>query len=244
MRQKKLNIWALYFVAIMAHLCCLGQDSNDDFAEFEAEFSIDDVEEVYDPFISYNKVMYRANDRLYIHVLKPVTKVYSDLIPLAGRSSVERFFTNILFPLRFVNNVLQLKLHGASVETGRFLCNTTAGGLGFFDPAFNWCGWLPRNEDFGQTLGHYGVGAGPPVVLPFFGQSNIRDAFSKVPDHFLNPLSYLQPGYVAAGVKTYDKINFISVHEAEFDSLRKDALVPYTFFRDAYLQMRNKEIEE
>jgi len=222
---------------------CHSSDNDDDFDDFEAEFAAGDAER-NDPFEGYNRFMHKANDRLYVYVFRPVARGYAKAVPLSGRLAVDRFFKNLLFPVRFVNNTLQMKFKGASVELGRFVCNTTAGVLGFWDPARKWWEWEPYNEDFGQTLGHYGVGSGPPFVIPFFGHSNIRDTFSMIPDYFLKPVNYVEPWYASAGIKFYAKTNYLSLNTEKFDSLRKDAVEPYTFFRDGYHRMRNKEIEE
>jgi len=148
-----------------------------------------------------------------------------------------------------VNNVLQLKFDNALEETGRFLINSTFGLLGFFDPAKEDLEWKAHNEDFGQTLGFYGVGPGPHVVLPFLGPSNIRDAFSIIPDSMLNPTSeyfYDLPfdssnGIVLNGVFY---INKASLHLGEYESLKKDAIDFYPFMRDLYEQNRINEIKE
>ncbi len=153
-------------------------------------------------------------------------------------------FSNLVFPVRFVNNVLQLKFDNALEETGRFLINSTFGLLGFFDPAKEELEWKAHNEDF-----FYGVGPGPHVVLPFLGPSNMRDAFSIIPDSMLNPTSeyfYDLPfdasnGIVLNGVFY---INKASLHLGEYESLKKDAIDFYPFMRDLYEQNRINEIKE
>ncbi|MBU2649097.1 VacJ family lipoprotein [bacterium] len=224
-------------------------ENDDELDEFEAEFEAA-KQEVSDPLEGYNRAMTTFNDRLYLWVLVPVAKGYSAVLPEAPRRGVRHFFHNLLYPLRFVNNLLQFKIKNAGEETLRFVTNTTIGILGFWDPAKEWFGLRPHDEDFGQTLGFYGVGAGPHIVLPFFGPSNLRDTFSMVPDNFLDPVGQAKPigqtdSYVAEyGVRGFDAVNEASLRPGEYESLKKDAVDFYPFLRDSYEQMRNKQIKE
>ena len=92
------------------------------------------------------------NDAFYTHVLFPVGRGYRYVVPEDGRVAISNFFNNLTFPLRFVNNLLQLKFKNTLEETGRFVINTTVGLLGFFDPAKSWFGLEAHDEDFGQTV--------------------------------------------------------------------------------------------
>ncbi len=236
---------SLLFLVLMCSYCC-GVDTSldDEFDdEFEDEFADKEASRPSDPLRLYNRFMFRINDRLYFWLMKPVAVGYSKVVPEGGRIAVNRFFRNITFPIRFVNNVLQLKFKNAGVECARFGVNTTVGILGFGDPARR-LGLTPRSEDFGQTLGRYGAGSGFHLVLPVLGPSNLRDAVGRVPDYFLNPISYVDPTEAALTISAYEKENYMSLHIGEYESLKKDALDPYTFIRDAYEQNRNKMIEE
>lgn len=225
-------------------------DDEDDFGdEFEDEFK---TEAIFDPLSGYNRVMTDINDKLYTYVLEPVAKGYKYVLHEEVRSSIGKFFHNLLYPLRFVNNVLQLKFKNAMEETGRFLVNSTVGLLGFFDPAKSYLEWDVHNEDFGQTLGFYGVGAGPHIVLPILGPSNLRDTFSLYPDYALDPKTYVgdrsynlaNDSLTGLGYATLEKINFISQHTGEYDMLKKDAVDLYPFLRDIYEQRRIQLIKE
>jgi phospholipid-binding lipoprotein MlaA len=224
-------------------------DEDDEMDEFETEFEEAKIE-VYDPFGGYNRAMTTFNDTLFLWVLTPISQGYAYVVPEAPRSGISNFFTNLLYPIRVVNNLLQFKLKNAGEETLRFVTNTTIGILGFWDPAREWFGLEAHDEDFGQTLGYYGIGAGPHIVLPFFGPSNLRDALSKIPDNFLDPVGQERPigqtdNYVTEyGVRAYDVTNEISLRPGEYESLKKDALDFYPFLRDSYEQMRNKQIKE
>ncbi len=240
--RRTLKLLTISFSSFLSLAVSHAQDS--DFDEFESEFEEQNVEEISDPLIKCNRFFYRANDSLYEWVLRPVAKGYGKVVPEGGRTSINKFFKNIAFPIRFVNNILQLKPKGTGVEFSRFAVNSTVGILGFFDPAKSCMDLEPYDEDFGQTLGHYGVGGGAPIILPFFGQSNVRDAIGQIPDYFLNPLSYITPVYASTAVKIYDKENLLSLHYQELDSLREEALDPYVFFRDVYQKTRKNKIEE
>ncbi|NQY93153.1 MAG: VacJ family lipoprotein, partial [Campylobacteraceae bacterium] len=135
------------------------EDKFDDDLEDEFDDEFDDEEIVVnDPFSSYNRTMTYFNDVVYMNVLIPVSTGYSKVVPVVFRQGFSNMFDNLIFPVRFVNNILQLKFDNALEETGRFLVNSTLGLLGFFDPAKEELEWQAHNEDFGQTLGFYGVG--------------------------------------------------------------------------------------
>ncbi len=215
----------------------------DDF-DLEEEFEDESDTEVSDPLRGYNRFMTKFNDKLYYWVLKPVAKGYNIVVPEPGRLAVNRCFKNIFFPVRLVNNLLQLKVKRAGIESARFGVNTTIGILGLRDPAKTWLNLDACKEDFGQTLGHYGMGSGFHLVLPIIGPSNLRDTVGLVPDYLLNPISYIDNIYISAGVESYRRINNISLHLGEYESLQKDALDFYIFMRDTYEQNRKMQIEE
>ena len=229
--------------------------------EFEDEFSASE-KEVFDPLSGYNSVMTEFNDGFYIFVLDPVARGYRWVPPEEARRGVKNFFHNLLFPLRFVNNVLQLKAKNAGEEFLRFSINSTVGILGFWDPAKEWFGLEAHEEDFGQTLGHYGVGGGFHVVLPFLGPSNLRDMFSLYPEMQMDPVNYVenrpynipQPEgeYLGLSRKTLQQseltllktINRESLRIGQYANLKKDAIELYPFLRDIYEQNRAKLIKE
>ena len=229
--------------------------------EFEDEFGAAE-NEVFDPLSGYNRVMTDFNDSLYVWVLDPVARGYRWVLPYAARRGVKNFFHNLLFPLRFVNNALQLKIKNAGEEFLRFSINSTIGILGFWDPAKEWFDLEAHEEDFGQTLGYYGVGGGFHVVLPFLGPSNVRDMFSLYPDMQMDPVNYVenrpynfpkQEGeYQGVSKQTLQEvdltllkiINRESLRIGQYANLKKDAIELYPFLRDVYEQNRAKLIKE
>lgn len=227
-------------------------DEFDSFDEFDEEFDGEAAEEDWDPLSGYNRAMTTFNDAFYTHVLFPVARGYRYVVPEDGRVAIANFFDNLMYPLRLVNNLLQLKFKNSAEETGRFVINTTVGLLGFFDPAESWFGLEEHDEDFGQTLGYWGVGAGPHIVLPILGPSNLRDTFSMAADWEVDPLVYQgernynlvsrdEEGWM---VKSFDYLNNGSLHIEEYESLKKDAVDLYPFFKHIYEEMRKKKIEE
>ncbi len=224
-------------------------DDDELFDEFEDEMQI---EEIYDPFSGYNRIVTSFNDTLYMHVFTPFSKGYNMIVHEEIRKSVAKFFHNLYYPPRFVNNLLQGKFQNASEETGRFLINSTIGVLGLFDPAKSQFNLEAHEEDFGQTLGFYGVGSGPHIVIPILGPSNLRDAIGIIPDSFLSPIDYTSRGYFTItdnwasylGVRTYEEVNDFSLNVEQYEKLKKDAIDLYPFLRDVYEQYRDKQIEE
>ncbi len=218
--------------------------ANDDSFDLEDEFEESSAESIIDPFSGYNRVMTQVNDRVYFWLLKPVSQGYRAVVPEFARLSVGRFFRNLLMPINFTNNLLQLKLKRAGTELARFVINTTIGVLGFGDPAAVSFGLQAHPEDFGQTLGHYGVGGGFHLVLPLLGPSNLRDTFSLIPDYYLDPISYIDKPEERLAIRAYKQVNHTSLHIGEYESLKEDAVDFYTFLRDGYEQRRVQQIKE
>jgi len=217
---------------------------NDDLFDLEEEFEAAEAEPVIDPLSGYNRVMTQINDKVYFWALKPVSQGYRAVVPEGGRLAVGHFFRNLLMPVRFVNNLLQLKLKQAGTELTRFIVNSTVGVLGFGDPAGDYFGLQAYPEDFGQTLGHYGIGSGFHIVLPLLGPSNLRDTFGLIPDYYLDPVSHIEHSETALAVKAYKSVNHTSLHIGEYESLKNDAVDLYTFLRDGYEQRREQQIKE
>ena len=226
-----------------------GSSVNGELSEFSDEF---EVKEIYDPLNKYNRFMTVINDAVYEIVLKPVAKGYKKVVHVEIRESVRNFFNNLYFPVRFANNILQGKFYYASEEAGRFVINSTIGVLGLFDLANSKFNLQAHEEDFGQTLGFYGVGSGFHIVLPLLGPSNLRDAISLYPDSFLSPIDYTDRDYFTitdtvleyAGAKAVEKTNYISLDIDAYDKLKKDSVDLYPYLRDIYEQHRESQIKE
>ncbi len=214
-------------------------DEFDEFGEFDRQ-----TEDVFDPLSGYNRAMTTFNDRFYYWVVKPAATGYDMVIPVPVRRSVDNFFRNIGYPARFINCVLQLKGEAAVNETARFLLNSTAGMVGFFDPARDSLGIEPHDEDFGQTLGRYGLNGGFHLVLPFFGPSNLRDSGGLLVDMFMDPVFYMEGYYMGTVSWSVDGLNYTSLHLGEYERMKSEAIDLYAFLRNAYEQNREKKIRE
>ncbi|MDO5045363.1 MlaA family lipoprotein [Campylobacter sp.] len=209
--------------------------------EFDDEFK--DKSEVFDPLSGYNRVMTNVNDFLYVNIFNPAIRGYNYVVPQPVREMGGNFFDNLMFPIRFVNNLLQFKFKEAGEETLRFVVNTIIGFGGLTDGA-KYYDLQRHDEDFGQTLGYWGVGSGFHIVLPILGPSNLRDMFGLAGDYFTNPITYVEPQSTSAGIKVYHRANSMSLDPDAYERLKKDAVDLYPFLRDAYEQRRNYLIKE
>jgi phospholipid-binding lipoprotein MlaA len=199
---------------------------------------------IADPLEPFNRAMYHFNDKLYFWALKPVARGYGKIVPEVARVGVRNFFSNIASPIRIVNCVFQANFAGAVRELGRFVVNTVWGIGGFLDPASDNSINLPKqDEDFGQTLGVYGLGQGFYINWPVFGPSSPRDTVGMIGDLFLHPFTYLVDSDVLVGIKAYEKVNATSLAIGDYESLKDAAVDPYVALRDAYVQYRLNQVK-
>lgn len=137
------------------------EDEDEEYLEEE------EMETIADPLKPFNRLMFDFNDKLYFYLLKPVAQAYEAVLPEPVRVSIRNFISNITTPVRLLNCILQGKAEKAGIEYSRFMVNTIAGGLGFFDVAKKYSNLQKQDEDFGQTLGYYGMKEGFYIVWPF-----------------------------------------------------------------------------
>ena len=189
-----------------------------------------------DPLERYNRHMTDFNDRVDRAALKPVAQAYSDYVPSPVRECVGNIFGNIADVPNALNNLLQGKPAAAVSDLCRVVINTTVGVLGCFDVAGK-AGLEKSDEDFGQTLGRWGLGSGPYFVWPFLGPSTIRDSAGRVVGIYTDPLVYL--GWVDTRNALYaTRLVDARAHLLPAEKLLEGALDRYQFIRDAYLQRR------
>ncbi len=192
---------------------------------------------VNDPLEGYNRVMYGFNDAADRAVIKPAAQVYDAVLPDPIQKGVSNFFRNLNEITVIINDLLQLKFGQAFHDTGRFLLNTTVGVAGVFDVAGH-AGYESHNEDFGQTLGYWGVDTGPYVVLPFFGPRTVRDTVGLVGDYYTDPVTYLEDNGARNALIILKAIDYranLLGAEKILDEATDDE---YIFVREAYLQRR------
>ena len=193
-------------------------------------------QEAWDPIEPFNRAMYKVNDIGDRYLLRPVAVGYERGLPPQMRSGIQNFFSNIRYPITIVNDFLQGKFRAGGRDTGRFVLNTTVGLFGFFDPATR-IGLTENNEDFGQTLGKWGIGEGPYIVLPVFGPYTLRSVTGSVADSPLTPLIDITSSDVdvAWALWTTYQVDKRS-RLLDADQQVYEAYDPYLFVRDAYLQ--------
>jgi len=222
-----------------------------------------DAGEEYDPWEPVNANIFAFNLKVDRYVLKPVAKGYDFILPDVVQVGISNIFSNLRFAPRFLNNVFQGKLKGAGIEVGRFLINSTVGLAGFFDLATK-VNLVTPEEDFGQTLGFYGVKPGPYVVLPFLPPFTARDFVGFVGDVFLNPINWLvlpvievegvpsvidhedrmTTSIIQTGSRVGEIVNERSRNLQKYQGVEEATLDLYTAVRNAYLQKRAQAIRE
>lgn len=191
-----------------------------------------------DPFEPFNRTVFAFNDKLDQTVIKPVATVYRDVTPKLVRTGVTNFFGNLGDMWSFVNNALQAKPADATDTFFRVAVNTLWGFGGVLDIASEM--QIPRHsENFGQTLGYWGVNSGPYVVLPLFGPSTVRDSFGTVVDLQGNPVSAFSNVPTRNSLTTLRLVNARSNFLGAGNVLEQAALDKYTFSREIYLQRQN-----
>jgi phospholipid-binding lipoprotein MlaA len=220
------------------------QDAYEEEEDFDDEPFSEERVTIADPIEPFNRAMHRFNDRLYFWLLKPVARGYKAVVPEPARISVKNFYYHLLFPIRFVNCLLQADLTGAGSEAGRFAINTVWGIGGLLDPSSNRGIELQKqNTDFGQTLGLYGVGHGFYIVWPFLGPSSPRDSVDIAGEYVLDPLSYFTPWYTSLGKRPFKMINNASLSLGDYEAVIEAAIDPYIAIRNGYIQYRMKEVQ-
>lgn len=245
---------SVVFITTMLLIGLLSAGSTPVFAQaqnsaqdpYEAEGA--DLRTPYDPWESFNQPMFSFNLKLDEYLLRPVATGYAEVVPEPGQHGVDRFFKNLGVLPRVVNSVLQGKIDGAGREIGRFAVNTILGGIGFFDVADSLFGWRPSEEDFGQTLGHYGIATGPYLVLPFYGPSTVRDTFGFAVDSAMNPMNYLLAALdilaIQGGQTVGNAVNTRSLNLELFEQVELVSVDLYGAVQDGYLQRRANAVKE
>src|ERR1700722_19117590 len=159
-----------------------------------------------DPWESWNRGVYKVNDKLDRAIAKPIARTYVKAVPAPARTGVSNFFANLRTTTVMVNDVLQGKFLAAGNDLARLVVNTTVGFGGLLDPASQ-MGLDKNDEDFGQTLGRWGVPPGPFLEVPFFGPSDTRDGPARIVDIFTGPTHYISNNWVSYGIYGVGLVN-------------------------------------
>ncbi|WP_415888590.1 VacJ family lipoprotein [Neptuniibacter sp. SY11_33] len=193
-----------------------------------------------DPWEGFNRAMFSFNDGLDTYALKPVTKGYKAVMPDVAETGVNNFFENLADVGTFFNSLLQGKFDNATQDFARVAFNSTFGLAGLIDVATP-MGIEKHDEDFGQTLGYWGVNSGPYLVVPFFGPMTVRDGVGKFPDALVDPVYHLDD----TGAR--NALYVTRVIDTRAQLLESEKLISgdkYIFIRDAYLQKRAFDIAD
>jgi phospholipid-binding lipoprotein MlaA len=196
-----------------------------------------------DPFEPFNRSVYKFNDTVDRYALKPVAQVYDKYVPEPVQLIVTSFFANLDDLYTGANNLLQAKPKDALIDVSRFVVNSTLGFAGFADVA-SAIGMPKHNEDFGQTLGYWGVASGPFLVIPLLGPSTVRDAPARGIDIWASPIDLLyeesaRERNLLWGTRLIS--GRASLLEAE-KVIQGAALDPYSLIRDGWLQRRRNAV--
>jgi len=197
----------------------------------------------HDPIEGVNRKIFWFNDKVDVYVLEPVAKGWDWIAPDRVQRSVRSFFVNLRFPIVTVNDLLQGKVQHGAVDVARFVVNTTIGIAGFFDPASG-LGLTEHVEDFGQTLGWWGVPPGPYLVLPLLGPSSPRDAGGFVADYAASVLPFFVGNWILFGTTTVNVVNTRSLLLTEVKDAKESAIDYYALVRNAYVQRRQALVND
>lgn len=196
-----------------------------------------------DPWEPMNRAIFNFNEGLDGYVLEPVATGWDTVVPEPVQTSVGNFFDHLVLPTHFVNDLLQGKFYEGGETFFRAIINTTLGVGGLFDPATHFT--VHRsNEDFGQTLGAWGVPAGPYLVLPLLGPSNPRDTAAIVVDSSFGVIGFFFPYYVSVPAGAVDVVNDRAAVLEEIAAERASAFDFYSFVRNAAISFRVNQVND
>jgi len=227
----------------------LTYDPNDDFGiddewdEYEDYF-------VSDPYEKYNRTMFNINDKIYRYVFSPLAIGYDFLIPSRIQRSLNNVFRFASTPKRFFNNLFQKKFKYSFIEFERLLINASIGLGGLFDPADYFFHLEQHTEDFGQTLGYYGVEPGPYIIWPIIGPSTRRDAYGLTGDTAFSPFFWfsiydVEPEDVFLAFSAAKRANNYTYNvRSNYNRITESAIDPYIALQHAYIQNREKMIKD
>ena len=199
--------------------------------------------EVYDPWEGYNRTMYSINDGFDRAIFKPVAKGYDFIMPPPMSQGVTNFFSDIDDFRVIINDLLQFKFSQAAHDTGRFVLNSTVGVAGIFDVA-SYGGIEKHREDFGQTLGVWGVGNGPYFVIPILGPSTVRDSVGLIGDAYTSPVIAIDDVATRNALIALFFIDTRANLLGASNILEEAAEDKYSYVRNAYLQYRRNLVHD
>ncbi|MGE0268702.1 MAG: VacJ family lipoprotein [Candidatus Omnitrophota bacterium] len=262
--MKTMIIWlaASFSMVLMVELGLLATAQAAEYAKtsksapldhFDVDEDIDFYEEnitINDPFEDYNRFMFKVNDWVYRRLFNPIAKGYDFVAPKPVQKCFDNLFENAKSTIPFFNNLFQKKYKNAATVFGRFTVNSTIGIGGLFDPAQKYLHWSAYDEDFGQTLGYYGMKTGPYIILPLLGPSTGRDVLGYIGDRALNPFTWIgvydvYPEEVFEHLPYLQYVNAYAYRQREnYEAVMDGAIAPYAALQNFYVQIRESKIKE
>jgi phospholipid-binding lipoprotein MlaA len=247
--MKKNNYLKIFFLFFVLFFYNLNNSKAQSFSE--DEFMLEQEEQISDPYEKYNRKIFAFNENFDRYFFEHVARAYRKGVPHQARMSIRNFLNNLFLPMSVLNSILQGKTDNSLATMSHFLINSTIGVFGLFDVAGQ-KGIKYEKEDFGQTLGHYGVGSGHYLMLPFIGPSSTRDAGGLAFDAAINPLQFnlLKTGGEFEEKNSSYRIGIslaVAIDKREslidtIDQVRQDSFDSYSTIRSAYLQLRKSQI--
>lgn len=238
LKRSSLIISLFLTISLLSPFVLAETEDFDDF-DFESEFEASESKNP-DPFESINRVSFWITDKTDYYFLRPLAITYDFVLPELASQAITNVFLNLMEIQTMANDLFQLKLKESLIDAGRFGINTTIGVLGLFDVATSF-GLEKNYEDFGQTLGYWGVPTGPYVFIPFLGPSSLRDASGLIVDYFLKPRNYVQH------IRTKNSIAVTETVDRRARALKVEKVVfgdKYEFLREFYFNRREYLIND
>jgi len=251
--KLKFSLWLCLGAGIVSSMSAQNVKIGETYISEEDFYSEDLIQtvDVSDPLEPLNRLTFKFNDVVYMWVLKPVAKGYTTVAPAPVRKGLGNFLENLKYPVRLTGNLLQGRLNGAFVETGRFAVNTTVGIAGIMRPADSIECLAPiPPEDVGQAFGAWGVGEGPYLILPVLGPSNLRDLGGYLGDRVVNPLQvpyslidHWSWEHRLAGAAVELTVASPAIVK-RYSDLKGQAFDPYSSMKNGYTQLRRGQIND
>lgn len=215
------------------------QDAFEDYNAYNDYYS----PPIEDPLEVVNRGMFKFNEAFDTILIRPVAKTYVFIVPQFGRDRIHNALNNLQEPVTMLNGFLQADPERGFTAMWRFIINSTLGVAGLFDFAGHNFDLTHREEDFGQTMGVYGLGHGPYIVLPLLGPSSGRDAFGRVVDFFSNPFNYVEDDKFVYGRLILNGVDARSRNLELIDEIYRTSVDPYATIRSAYAQHRDAQVK-
>lgn len=239
MNKRLVCLGTLFLIVLLGVCGCAGKKQSGTITGTDTGIeAYDDGAQQPDSLERVNRKIFSFNDFFLTYAFTPINTVYVGLFPPYVRDGFSNFYTNLTFPSRFVNALLQFKFVKMGQETASFALNTVFGVGGLFKITRNMEALQASPEDFGQTLAFYGLGHGSYFVLPVAGPSSLRDTCGLVVDSFLHPLAWLNAGAYRTPLTVHDAGNKISANLGAYEAIKADSFDHYTSLKDVYFQHR------